>query len=72
MGLRFWGGIFGAATGNPARNMAGLLKAGAAECVCRKKKAQGFVLRESRDSLGAVNRLLADQIALAFHRGINL
>jgi hypothetical protein len=56
--------MFGAATGKPG--------AGAAECVCRRKKAQGLVLRESRDKPSAVNRLLAVQIALAFHCGINL
>jgi hypothetical protein len=57
-------GMFGAAAGNP--------ETGAAERVCRIKKAQSLVLRESRDSPCAVMRLLAVQIALAFHCGINL
>jgi hypothetical protein len=38
--------MIGAVAGNP--------ETGAAECVCRRKKAQGLVLRESRDKPNAV------------------
>jgi hypothetical protein len=45
---------------------------GAANCVCRKVKAQGFGLRESGGLRAATRRLLADLYTLASHRGINL
>jgi len=51
---------------------AGMAIAGAAECVCCKEKAQGFVLRESAGRHDATLRLLADLLALASHYGINL
>ncbi|MFC3099573.1 hypothetical protein [Altererythrobacter lauratis] len=54
----------GAATGKPVT--------GAAECVCRGKKAQGLLLRESRGSRVAILRPPADHVALAFHHDINL
>jgi hypothetical protein len=66
--LRFEEDMLGAAIGNPGGNPG----AGAAECVCRNKKAQDFFLRESKVSRSAVKRLLADHVALAIHCGINL
>jgi hypothetical protein len=44
---------------------------GAAECVCRKAKAQGSGLRESRRH-DATGRLRIGKMALASHYGINL
>ncbi len=45
---------------------------GAAECVCRKAKAQGVGLRERGSRRDATGRLRHGGMALASHWGINL
>ena len=45
---------------------------GAAECVCRKRKAQGVCLRERGLRRVATQRVRLGEMALASHYGINL
>jgi hypothetical protein len=47
-------------------------RSGAAECVCRKAKAQGVGLRERGVPRVAAGRLRLGGMALASHYGINL